>query len=509
MTTTSSESLWFDDLPDGAYPSLSGAGARYDVAVVGGGIAGLTTALELAEGGARVAVVEADRIGRGVTGCSTAKVTALQGSVLSTIESRHGAEKARAYAEASAFAVDRLAALVDRHGIECEMVRRPAFSYAFDDSELETVEAEHAAAARAGLPVELVDHTDLPFEVAGAVRLDEQVQVDPARYLLGLAAAVEEAGGTVFEDSRVGSVEEGSPCVLRTGEGSLTADKVVVATHYPILDRGFYFARLKPSRSYCVAMEIEGPPPEGMSISVGSNPRSIRSAGERLIVAGEPHETGSREASEERFGRLEEFARRHWEVRALTHRWSAQDPSAYDHLPLIGSYVPRSSRLFLATAFMKWGLGTGTFASDVLAGLILRGEHRWAAAFSPHRVSLRSLGTLAKINLKATHLLTDRLEPAEAGSVDEVPAGEARVVRTGLGKTGYFRDEEGELHGVSLRCTHMGCLVKFNEAERSWDCPCHGSRFDLDGSVLEGPATSPLRAAPPPAEDPSRAGVET
>ena len=170
-----------------------------------------------------------------------------------------------------------------------------------------------------------------------------------------------------------------------------------------------------------------------------------------------------------------------------------------DELPVVGRYMPGSSRLFVASGLMKWGLTGGTFAAMILNGLLTEGEHPWAGAFDPQRLTLRRLPSLAKHNLKAAQLLTGRLEPAEAGSSEEVPAGEARVVRTGLGKSGYFRDEGGALHGVSLRCTHLGCLVKFNAAERSWDCPCHGSRFDIDGSVLEGPATRPLGPPDPAA----------
>ena len=492
MTTSAAESLWLDGIAPSGFPALKGDGGRFDAVVVGGGIAGLTTAALLKEAGATVAVLEAGRVGTGVTGCTTAKVTALQADTISRVRRAHGEERAAVYAEASAAAVEEVARLASRNGIECELERRPAETFAAEESEVGAVEAELTAASAAGLPVEAADEADLPYEVAAVARLDEQIQFHPVRYAAGLARAIDGDGSAVYEKTRVLDVGSGQPCVARAAGGSVSADQVVVATHFPILDRGLYFATLRPSRSYCVAMRIAEAPPRAMSINVGTPKRSIRSAGDLLVVAGEGHETGSSEAQPERFDSLEQFARGHWKAERVTHRWSAQDPTPYDELPVIGRYMPGSSRLFVASGFMKWGMTGGTFAAMILTGLLTAGAHRWAAGFDPQRLTLRRLPSLAKHNLKAAQLVTARLEPAEAGSSAEVPAGEAGVVRTGLGKSGYFRDEEGVLHGVSLRCTHLGCLVKFNAAERSWDCPCHGSRFDLDGSVLEGPATRPL-----------------
>jgi nitrite reductase/ring-hydroxylating ferredoxin subunit len=273
---------------------------------------------------------------------------------------------------------------------------------------------------------------------------------------------------------------------------------VVVATHYPFLDRALFFARLEVKRSYCIAVRVRDQLPAGMSISAGSTTRSIRSFGDRLIVGGEGHTAGSRDAAPERYERLEAFAREHWDVAAVTNRWSAQDPVPYDHLPIVGRYWPGTSRLFVATGFMKWGLSGGSAAAIVLADQIAGRPNAWSDRFASDRISLRSLPTLARLNAKVgVEFALDRVTPAQAGSPDEISRGEARVVRHGIDKTGVYRDKEGGLHGVSLRCTHLGCLLRFNGAERSWDCPCHGSRFDVDGNVLEGPATSPLEPRDP------------
>ena len=491
-TVSAVESLWLDTASAATYPAPPDD-VRVDVAVLGGGITGLTTALLLKRDGARVAVLEAARVGTGVTGCNTGKVTALQSTILSTIRSRHGPEKARVYAEASLAAVELVAQLSADEGIACDLERRPAFTFAADATESEAVEQEAEAAGEAGLPVKLVDEIDLPYPVAKAVRLDDQVEFQPTAYTRGLAAAVDGDGSRVLEETRAMSVETGSPCRVHTTGPTVTANQVVDATHYPLLDRGLFFARLEPPRSYCIAARIRGEPPRGLSISAGSTTRSLRSYGDLLVVGGEGHETGAEQASRARYDRLEEFARRHWDVDAVTHRWSAQDPTPYDDLPVVGCYGPRSTRLFVASGFMKWGLTGGTFAAILLRDLLGGRDHLWSSTFDPSRVTLRAAPRLAQLNAKVgLDFIGDRVRAAQTRSPTAVPRGEARVVGDDSGKTGVYRDETGRVHAVSLRCTHLGCLLRFNAAERSWDCPCHGSRFDVDGAVLEGPATRPL-----------------
>jgi glycine/D-amino acid oxidase-like deaminating enzyme/nitrite reductase/ring-hydroxylating ferredoxin subunit len=486
-TTTAHQSLWLEALPPDGYPAVR-AGERFDVAVIGGGITGITTALLLKRAGLRVAVLEAGRVGAGVSGNNTAKVTALQSTVYSTITSKHGEGAAVDYAAASMAGVAKVAELAQ--GIDCDLQLRPAHTYAYAQGETGQVEQEAEAALRAGLKV-TQEAPELPFPVYASVKLDEQILFHPARYVLGLAEKVRGDGCQVFEHSPVLQVRQGK---VETATGTVRADRVVVATHYPILDRGLYFARLEPMRSYCVAARLKsGKPPAAMAISPGSPAWSLSSSGDLLIVGGQGHPAGQRGVGPERYANLAEFARKYWDVSEITHRWSAQDPIPYDNLPMIGSYTPGSGRLYVATGYMKWGLSTGTFAAMILTDLLTGKDNPWAGRFSPHRITLKAAPSLARMNGKvAVDMLADRVVPADTSDVAEVKADEGRVVRTGKDKAGVYRDSDGKLHGVSLRCTHLGCLVRFNAAERSWDCPCHGSRFDVDGNVLEGPATEPL-----------------
>ena len=487
MTTSAAESLWLDTAPQTSYPPLPGD-HEVDVAVLGGGITGLATALLLKRDGARVAVLEADRVGRGVTGCTTAKVSALQQTVLQSIRGRHGAEGAAVYAEANVAGVELVARLAREEGIDCRLERRPAFTYAASDEERSAIEDEHEAAAEAGLPVTLVDDVDLPFPTSGAVRLDEQIQLQPVLFVQGLAAAVDGDGSHVFEQTRATGLDEGDPCRVETEHGTVSAGRVVVATHYPIFDRGLYFARLEPARSYCIGVRVRGVLPQGMSINAGDTTRSVRSYDGTLVLGGEGHSVGAREATPERFDTLERFAREHWDVEAVTHRWSSQDPSTWDLMPIAGRYHPRTDRVYAATGFHKWGLSNGVAAAKVISDLIAGRDNPWADRLDPNRLGLSGLPKVAQLGAKfAADMVIDRVRPAD----------EPEIVRDGLDKKGIYRAEDGTVHAVSLRCTHLGCLVRWNGAERSWDCPCHGSRFDVDGSVLEGPAVNPLEPRDP------------
>ena len=495
-TTTAAHSLWLDQPARTRYPTPTNERA-FDVLVLGGGITGLTTALLLKRAGVRVAVVECAQVGSGATGNNTAKVTALQSTMLSQIKKVRGSDVAAAYAMGSVAAVEKVAALVERESIDCDFRRRDAFTVAADAGELASVEREFAAAERAGLPVEMTTDVDLPYEVAGAIRLADQVAIDPVRYARGLAAAIEGDGSRVFEDTRALSVHEGKPVQVETNHGALTGDRVVVATHYPVWDRGLYFARMEAVRAYCVAARVGAGVPLGMSITSGSPSWSYQSSGDLVIVSGQDHPAGARGVDESLYVALEDHLRRHWDVEEVTHRWSAQDALPYDHTPMIGTYTPVSARMYVAAGYSKWGLTGGTMAAIQLTERLTGQEG--SSVFSPHRFSPRGVPQLAQMQARvALGMVGDRLMPGQASAAAEVPVGEARVIRSGTDRTGVYRDPDGGLHAVSMRCTHLGCLVRFNAAETSWDCSCHGSRFDVDGTVLEGPAVDPLPTRQPP-----------
>ena len=505
IPTAKKTSVWVDTAPaPRLHPQLDGD-VHADVAVIGGGIVGITTALLLAEAGASVALLEAGRLAGGTSGYTTAKVSSQHGLIYDALRSKHGREKARRYGEANEAALAWIAARVQRDGIDCDFRRQPSYAYVTSASDRKQVEQEAEAAIEAGLPAELVEETPLPYAVEAAVRFERQAEFHPRKYLFALAEKLDALDGArIFERSHaveVGDVEGRQ--VVKSPGGRVLAERVVVATHYPFLDRSLGFARLSPMRSYAIACRIAGTPPEGMHISGDSPTRSIRASpmadgDELLLVGGEGHKTGTESDTELRYERLEAFAREHWDVRSVEHRWSAQDPATLDRIPYVGRISPRDDRVFMASGFAKWGMTGGTAAALLLTDLCLGREAMWADLFDPNRLTLRqSAPRLVKENAQvAARFVGDRIRHADKRPIENLRAGEGAIVEHDGERVAAARDDDGTLHAVSARCTHLGCLVQWNNAERSWDCPCHGSRFGVDGTVLEGPAVHRLERKP-------------
>jgi glycine/D-amino acid oxidase-like deaminating enzyme/nitrite reductase/ring-hydroxylating ferredoxin subunit len=489
-------SLWLETSSKSDYPRLEKA-VTVDVAVVGGGIAGVTTALLLKEAGATVALVESGRVGTGVTGYTTAKVTSLHGLTYSKLVSSFGEDGARVYGEANQAGLERIARFVEELEIDCDFRRKPNYTYSELPEERGRIEEEVATAVRLGLPAAFTQTTDLPFAVAAAIRFDDQAEFHPHKYVLALAARIPGEGSHVFERSPVLGVDDGDPCVVETGAGSVTADQVVIATHMPLLDRGLYFARVHPERSYVVAARLRGGAPSGMYLSTESPAHSIRAhpfdGGELLLVGGESHKTGQRDSSE-RFRALARWAEARFDVEQIEYRWATQDNMPADGMPFVGRLWPLSGRLYTATGFRKWGLANGTAAAMILRDLILGRPNAWASTFDPQRLKLRaSARELATENADvAFRFFADRVR--KRGSIADLRPGEGKIARSGTGQVAVYKDDQGRVHSVSARCTHLGCIVSWNSAEKTWDCPCHGSRFSYDGEVVQGPAVKPLPA---------------
>ena len=494
MGTTSERnpSLWVGTSSSAARQALGGD-ASVDVVVLGAGIAGLSTARLLAMSGRSVAVVEAGEVCAGVTGYTTAKVTALHSAIYSRLVGAWGVERAAAYAAANQAAVAKVRELVALDGIDCDLEEASAYTYAERDSGVATIEAEADAARQAGLPVAVTTETDLPYDVRAAVRLDGQAQFHPRNYCLGLARAVEAAGGTVFEHTRALTVADGSGRVT-TDRGVITADTIVVATHIPISDAGGHFARMAPKRSYAAAFRHEERP-RGMYISVDEPTRSVRSSpGGWVIVGGEGHEVGHDDDTTRRYDALEAWARDRFGTAEVAYRWSAQDYESADGLPFIGRLRPGAGRTLVATGFGKWGMSNGTVAAMIITDLVQGTPNPWAETFDAARIAPRQSARKAlRENVDvAKRFVGDRLASLRPPSVDTLAPGSGAIAALDGHKVAAYRDDDGTLHCVSATCTHLGCQVTFNTAERSWDCPCHGSRFDVDGHVLQGPAVKDL-----------------
>lgn len=468
-----------------------------DVAVVGGGLVGLTTALLAQRDGARVVVLEGARIGGGTTGHTTGKVTSQHSLIYADLIRRHGEDNARRYAEANQAGVEKVASLAEELGIDCELTRAAAYAYTTDPEQRERIEAEVDAAKRLGLPASLSSEVDLPFQVEAAVRFEDQIHFHPGKYIAGLARALVDGGGAIYESTRVTDIEEqrDRSVQLTTTKGTVHADQVVVASLIPPGLVGGYFAKTRPNCSYGLALRLNGAAPRSMAISVDPPTRSTRPWQEDgLIVVGNGHEVGDGEDTESKYRDLEDWARRTFDVKSLDYRWSAQDYSTPDHVPYVGR-SPLSHMVLVATGFQKWGLSNGTAAAMMLADLLAARENDWLSVFDASRIGdARAVGRLIKDNLKVgTELVGGRLNRPEPVPIEDLEPDQGGIVELERETVGGYRDAEGSLHAVKLTCSHLGCPLHWNNAEHSWDCRCHGSRFDVDGSVLNGPATQPLK----------------
>lgn len=487
---------------------------RTDVAIVGAGIVGLTTALLLAESGRNVVVVEADRVAAGVSGYTTAKLTAGHGFIYSHLE-KVGAGVARAYAESQVAALDYVIALCGRSAIECDLESRTNYVVVESEDDMDALEAELSAAARAGLNVRpIADTSVVPIPVVGGLMLEGQAQFHVRKYLLALAQLAVDAGARIYDRSPVTEISGSGPYGVETATGDVTAAAVVVATHYPIVEQRFFATRIHPRRSYVVALPLTGLEPDGMFINVGSPTRSLRTAplpdgGRLLLVGGEGHRVGQDANTSDRYAALEQFASEHFAVGAPMYRWSTQDNHSVDRLPYVGR-VGEGGELYVATGFAGWGMTNGTAAALLLTDAIKGSIRSWAKIY---RLDRRHLAASVKSflieNTNVAALQLRRVLPSHSSdtvpAVETIPNGHGVIVTTDGTATAVSRDMAGTLHAVSPSCTHMGCSITWNTAESTWDCPCHGSRFAPDGHVLHGPALKPLEALPVPSgsEDPS------
>jgi glycine/D-amino acid oxidase-like deaminating enzyme/nitrite reductase/ring-hydroxylating ferredoxin subunit len=500
------ESYWMHSADATRFPPLTDdlTGDRtVDVAVIGGGVAGLSTAWEAARAGRSVVVLEADRIAAGVSGYTTAKVTAQHTLVYDRLRRKQGAEAAALYAASQADAMERIVATAAELDLDCDLERLPAVTYSRDPAARPELRAEARAARDAGLDAEYVEETELPFAVAGAVRVAGQAQFHPRVYLLGLAADLTARGATVYERTRVTGLSEGEPCRVRTESGATVAARdVVVATHYPVFDRALLFTRLSPRRELVVAGPIDPrADPHGMYITEGEGKRSVRTAplpdGRRLlIITGEDFTPGAGGVAE-RFRTLDAWMREHFPVEETAYRWAAQDNDPSDKIALVGPLHPGARHTYVATGFGGWGMTGGVMAGRLLSELISGRPPRWAGLYDPGRVRsvVREAPALLRQQAQvAQHFVGDRLRANHVDSVTDIAPGTGAVVRVGGRRCAVYRDEDGTTHAVSARCTHLGCLVAFNDAERLWECPCHGSRFGVDGAVVHGPAVHPLES---------------
>jgi len=474
-------SIWSETCTLAPRESLSG-NLETEIAVIGAGMAGVLIADALAKAGRRVVVLEANRIGSGQTQNTTAKLTSQHGLIYQKLVRTLGREKAREYGRANEIALKTYRKLIKGRQISCDFQECPAYVYGEDASSLES---EAQTAADLGLPASFTPEVPLPVRSAGAVKFDRQAQFHPLKFLKAVAQ-----GLTIYEHTCVEAVEGGT---LFTDRGRVEALQVVFACHFPFVNfPGVYFSRMHQERSYVLALEGAGRV-DGMYLGAGEEGCSFRSFGKLLLLGGEGHRTGENSQGG-RYEALRDRARRWFPHSREAACWSAQDCMTPDGVPYIGRYAPSTPNWYVATGFGKWGMTSSMTAALLLRELICSGQPPWTV-FDPGRFDAKLLSGVAAEGGRAVKGLARQVFQIPAQAASGIPAGHGGVVFLKGEKTGVYKDEEGNLYPVDIRCPHLGCQLEWNPDERGWECPCHGSRFDRFGRLLSGPAQKGIHSS--------------
>lgn len=471
------DSLWNRTAGTKERKSLEGD-CRTEVAVIGAGMAGVLTGYLLQEAGLDVLLLEQGRTGDGVTAGTTAKITSQHGLIYGYLEQKLGRERAARYGAAGQEAIERYREIAEKEQISCSW--READAYLYSTSDSSSLEQEARTAQKLGLPASFTTETELPFPVKGAVRFRGQAMFHPLRFLYGLAEKLE-----IREQTRVTAVRKNK---VMTDRGIVTAEYIVFACHYPFVNiPGFYFTKLHQERSYVMVLEQAGKV-ENMYLGVGGDSLSVRSWDRYLLLGGEGHRTGENRRGGN-YDNLKRMADWYWPEGREVLRWSAQDCMPADRIPYLGVFAGSRPHWYLLSGFGKWGMTGAMTGARIVRDSITGREEPYRGLFSPVRFRLpREAGGIAANSRKAVTSLAGRILKHPEGEAQALEEGQAGIIRYEGRKWGAYREPGGTVCLVSNRCPHLGCGLEWNPEEKSWDCPCHGSRFDYRGRLLDNPA---------------------
>nr|WP_236784649.1 FAD-dependent oxidoreductase [Alteribacter salitolerans] len=493
------EPFWRKESETTEYPALTD-NTDCDVAVVGGGIAGITTAYLLQKEGKNVVLIDAGKLINGTTGHTTAKITSQHGLFYDELINHFGKEKARHYYDANQEGLEFIEELVNELSIDCDFSHEDAFVFTQDPDEIFKIKKEDEAYQQLDINGGLIDEKTLPFYTRAAIVMRDQAQFHPVKYLNALTDAFIKAGGTVYENTTASDVKTGDRPAVITREGhEITCDHVVAASHFPFYDgMGFYFARMHAERSYSLAVKTSKPITSGMYINAEDPKRSIRCTpaedGYLMIIGGEKHKTGQGIDTSKHYDALAAYSREMFPDAEILYRWATHDLITMDKLPYIGHITERHKNIFVATGFHKWGMTNGTIAAKIIRDGILEKENTYRELFTPHRMKADpGIKEFVKENANVAKYFVKGKAEMVRRKPEDLASDEGGVVTVKGKRAGAYKDPDGLLHAVDTTCTHMGCECEWNDGDRTWDCPCHGSRFNVQGEVIEGPADKPLR----------------
>ncbi len=494
-------SVWLDTTPSTHFAALN-QDLSADICVVGGGIAGLMTAYLLTEAGHKVVLIEAGRIVEDVTAYTTAKITSQHGAIYRYLIKNLGETKAKMYADANQAGLKKIVSIILENKIDCDLIKQSAYIYTEKYRNVPMLKKETESAKRLGLLATFTEATPLGFD-KGAVEFKNQAQFHPRKFLLFLAREISKSG-SIFENTRALDIKENR---VVTDKGVVTAKHVVIATHFPFYDKDRFYTKLFPHRSYVLGLKLKSEVPEGMYFSIDGDRNTMRNQvvdGERyLLIGGAMHQTvhggGTEKAGEDAdtykyYQNVKQYADTRFKIDSVDYHWFTQDNHTLDRVPYIGK-LSGDRNIYVATGFGGWGMTTSAVSAMIITDLISGKVNPWAPVFDPTRKDyVRHTKTLIGENAKlARHLLSRRLRKHSFDLPTGFESGEGKIIKVRGKKVGVYKDKDGKIHAVSPICTHMGCMVNWNGTEKTWDCPCHGSRFNYDGKVIHGPALKDLK----------------
>ena len=497
MQAEQSISSWMATAKVPSRPALK-ENIQVDVCVVGAGIAGMTTAYLLASEGKKVVVLDDGTIGGGMTGRTTAHLVNALDDRYVELERLHGEQGARLAAESHTAAIDLIERIVTQEAIDCDFSRLDGYLFVPPGASQKILDDELEAASRAGLNLKKVERAPLDYDTGPALLFPKQGQFHPLKYLAALADLIEQKGGRIYCGTHVSEVLGGEQARVRNVNGSVvTCAAVVVATNTPVNDLVAIHTKQAAYQTYVIGARIpRGSITRALYWDTPDPYHYVRiqelDDSELLIVGGEDHKTGQEDDADTRFSNLEHWTRQRFPVADIVYRWSGEVMEPVDGLAFIGRNPLDKDNVFIATGDSGNGMTHGTIAGILISDLISGRDNEWEALYEPSRKTLRALPEFAKENLNVAAQFADLIAPGEVESASEIQPGTGAVIRRGLMKIAAYRDDSGKVHERSAICRHLGCVVDWNSFEKTWDCPCHGSRYDALGKVIQGPANSDL-----------------
>ena len=492
------KSLWIETTKDEIILNPLEKDKETEICVIGGGLFGLTTAYYLTQQGKKVIVLEKGEIGEKVSGNTTGKITSQHGLFYEHLINDYGKEYAKKYLEANEEAIENIKEIIKKEQIECEFCKQNAYVYTTQEDEVIEIQKEVEAVKELGKEAEFVTQTELPFKIKGAIKFKEQAQFHARKYMIGLCKAILKQNEIYAYTTVTDVVKEEDKYNIYTDRGNVKAKYVVIATHYPIINMpGFYFTKMYQSTSYLIAIETDKKLPQGMYISAKEPIYSFRTAtynGKQiLLIGGSEHKTGKAIEDNSNYEELEKKAKELYPDCKILFKWNTRDCISLDKIPYIGEYSNIMKNMYVGTGFKKWGMTLSNIAGKIVSDKIMGKENKYETIFNSTRIkpikNRWEVKNMVEETVKSIVLNKFKIEPEDLKQIEN---DNGAIIEINGENIGIYKDPQGKIYAVKPNCTHLGCLLTWNNLDKTWDCPCHGSRFDYMGRNIYEPAIKDL-----------------